>query len=419
MKILVLTRNYLRPDTGGAPGEYAPVGGAEQYIDLLLPVLKDAYPEAEIVVYQVGSDEAQSVKRGGASVHFVRLSRFERMFFPLALAMKYRHLVQRELGKDDILIVNEVRYAALVQSTPMRSIGIFHGIEWDTSLASYVCRECRYRYGFIVGPVVSAVKYIYFRLIAPWATLRGLARTRVTVSVDHQLPRWVASRSPSLASRLVTITNCSTYEPSLEPRGPMSEPGDRRCLTILVPRNLNVARGVYLIPDLARTLARQGIVCQFEIAGDGPLRAYIEKRVRALGLQESVRLLGHIGGRREMSQLYQRADVVLIPSVFSEGTSLSAIEAMAHGRALVTTDVGGLSEIGVNGVSKLVVEPTVSSMAAAIGLLSSDPEVRERLGRNAVQYVREHCSLSSWQRQWSDLLESLERAASSGHGERN
>ena len=50
----------------------------------------------------------------------------------------------------------------------------------------------------------------------------------------------------------------------------------------------------------------------------------------------------------EMNKAYQNADITLIPSLYSEGTSLSCIEAMACGNAVIATRIGGLSDLIIN-----------------------------------------------------------------------
>src|SRR5256714_14537290 len=79
------------------------------------------------------------------------------------------------------------------------------------------------------------------------------------------------------------------------------------------------------------------------VAGDGPLRA---------------RVPGGLGfvPHDELQRLYARAAVVACPSR-REGFGVACLEAMAHGRAVVATDVGGLRDLVVDGVTGLVVPP--------------------------------------------------------------
>jgi len=103
------------------------------------------------------------------------------------------------------------------------------------------------------------------------------------------------------------------------------------------------------------------------VAGDGPLR----DRVR--GARGFV-------PHDELGRLYARAAVVACPSR-REGFGVACLEAMAHGRPVVATDVGGLRDLVVDGETGLVVPPRdPAALRAALERLLADAELRRRLG---------------------------------------
>ena len=77
------------------------------------------------------------------------------------------------------------------------------------------------------------------------------------------------------------------------------------------------------------------------IAGDGELRADLERRAAALGIADRVRFLGW---RRDLATIYAATDVFLLTSR-NEGTPVALIEAMASGIPGVSTDVGGVKDV--------------------------------------------------------------------------
>jgi colanic acid/amylovoran biosynthesis glycosyltransferase len=106
------------------------------------------------------------------------------------------------------------------------------------------------------------------------------------------------------------------------------------------------------------------------VAGDGPLRPLVPG---ALGFLSP----------DELSDRYTRAAVVVCPSR-SEGFGVVCAEAMAHGRPVVATAVGGLKELIENGRTGILVEPgNPAALRAAIDMLLANPELRRRLGRAA------------------------------------
>lgn len=118
------------------------------------------------------------------------------------------------------------------------------------------------------------------------------------------------------------------------------------------------------------------------IVGDGPERAAIEKQVRELGLSERVRLAGYSASPEQYTAL---ADLYLLTS-YSEGTSMTLLEAMSLGVAPVATDVGGNPEIIEHGSSGcLVPNDDRPSLVEALAGLLEQPDQIDRLGQGARQ----------------------------------
>jgi len=105
-----------------------------------------------------------------------------------------------------------------------------------------------------------------------------------------------------------------------------------------------------------------------------------------------------------MCGAYQVADIALVPTVASEGTSLSCLEAMACGNTVVATNVGGLPELVTDGLNGLLIEPTTESLDRALRRLLTDPELRQRLSRNAVQTAQAYHK-RIWVERWREVLQ--------------
>jgi glycosyltransferase involved in cell wall biosynthesis len=90
-----------------------------------------------------------------------------------------------------------------------------------------------------------------------------------------------------------------------------------------------------------------------------------------------------VGAVPDLGPYYERAAVVVVPS-HREGYGMVAREAMAYGRAVVATDVGGLRDAIEDGVDGVLVPPrNVAALRAAVQQLLRDPELRARLGAAA------------------------------------
>ncbi len=127
----------------------------------------------------------------------------------------------------------------------------------------------------------------------------------------------------------------------------------------------------------------------FAVAGDGPERAALEAKVEACGLRGRVVFLGH---RRDVPELLASCDAFVLPSLY-EGLPVSVLEAMAAGRPVIATRIGGTDEAVKDGVTGLLVPPAdPAALAQAIHRLLTDLGLARRLGAAARAWVRRQFS---------------------------
>ena len=141
-----------------------------------------------------------------------------------------------------------------------------------------------------------------------------------------------------------------------------------------------------LFIDMAARLRQQSRRFLFLIAGDGELRAELERRATDRGLDESLRFLGWRG---DLEQLYAATDIFVLTSR-NEGTPVALIEAMAAGRPSVSTDVGGVRDVITSPNLGTVVRPgDTSALVEAVEEFADDPSARRKAGLEARLSVRE------------------------------
>ncbi len=118
----------------------------------------------------------------------------------------------------------------------------------------------------------------------------------------------------------------------------------------------------------------------FVFAGDGPLMENLKDLARNLGIWRNVFFIGF---QKDVAGILSIFDIKVIASD-SEGCSLALLEAMALGKALVATQMGGIKEIVSQGVSAELVSPqNPEAMADKIISLLQNKNIREKLGSNA------------------------------------
>jgi len=195
---------------------------------------------------------------------------------------------------------------------------------------------------------------------AGWLLKPILRRAEAVICVSQELTRAVGQ----LGANAVHIPNGTTVPDRV---GEEASPPE-----ILYAGRMVEEKG---IRELADATAGLNLV----VAGDGPLRHLIPN---ALGLVP----------HDELEKLYDRAAIVVIPS-YQEGLSVVCLEAMAHGRPVVGSDIPGVAELVVPGVTGLLVPPRdASRLRQALLELLDDPKRRRQMGLAAQERILETAS---------------------------
>jgi glycosyltransferase involved in cell wall biosynthesis len=135
----------------------------------------------------------------------------------------------------------------------------------------------------------------------------------------------------------------------------------------------------YLLDAAARVLPRRPDA-RFLIVGDGDQMEPLRRQARALGIAPSVLFAGH---RTDVPALLGALDVFCISSTY-EGTPLALFEAMAAGKAIVSTAVDGCREVLEDGATGLLVPPRdPEALAAALLRALDDSALRASLAKRA------------------------------------
>ncbi|HRU93849.1 MAG TPA: glycosyltransferase, partial [Anaerolineae bacterium] len=126
--------------------------------------------------------------------------------------------------------------------------------------------------------------------------------------------------------------------------------------------------------------------CQFMIAGDGPCEGSLRRLCDQLGLAHEVTFVTRL---KEYLSALSCLDVFVRPTL-SDGLGFTLLQAMACGKAVVATDVGGaysLIEDGVTG--RLVAKDRSDKLTEAIVDLLDHPAMAQQFGRNARDFARD------------------------------
>jgi len=169
-------------------------------------------------------------------------------------------------------------------------------------------------------------------------------------------------------------------------------------IIILCPRRLQKKNGVsFFLKSITRLPDEIKETIKIIIAGDYPID-YPDSDVRDVNstiieekLSEIVKLLGFVDYEK-MPELFGISDIVVIPS-FIEATSLACLEAMACGKVVIASDVGGIPEIITDTVDGVLFEPgNQQDLVEKLQILIKDESYRDLLSKNAIEKVQKSYS---------------------------
>lgn len=226
-----------------------------------------------------------------------------------------------------------------------------------------------------------------------------VSRAKCEEAMQHGL-------DPAKAAVIRPAVDASLFRPAFAP------PRRGRQFRIVCVSWLRWLKGYEYALLAIRELAGQGVPVRLEILGSDPPAdmgepgqlTRILHTVRELGLEERVRVHGHLPPQQVRSHL-QSADALLHSSL-TEGLPNVVIEAMACAVPVVATDVGGTREAVRDGVDGFLVPPRAPSAAAgALHRLWLDPELRCRIGRAARERVEAEFTIERQTGEWLELYE--------------
>ncbi|MEM2093850.1 MAG: glycosyltransferase family 4 protein [Candidatus Bathyarchaeia archaeon] len=279
-------------------------------------------------------------------------------------------------------LINIKIIRTLVKSYMIPRNKIFVNASVDTLFQSCLASGGKVRAGYNVFPSGYSLLYRAMDYIAARHTIdRILAHT--------QFQRKLYQKIGIEQNKISIIPHCiDTERIALMASGDVSKLEIDKPIIFYAGR-LYKAKGICELVSSFQNLA-QRISSTLVIVGDGPLKEWIfQKGIEIERKYHSSNILFLQGWRppQEFLKYMLRSDVVVLPS-YSEMCPIVLLEAMALGRAVVSTDVGGIPELIQDGFNGLLVRPRdENELEQALLKLISEPGLRQKLGHNAFQTI--------------------------------
>ncbi len=183
-----------------------------------------------------------------------------------------------------------------------------------------------------------------------------------------------------------------------------------------VPKILCVAahrpyKGLPVLIEACRILRDQGVKFHCDVVGHGPMKAELEQMIRERNVGDVLNLAGP-RPQDEVARMMAESTLFVLPSIIAsdgqmEGIPVALMEAMASGRAVVSTAISGIPELVEHGVNGLLVKPgDAEELASAMRTLLADPQRAKEMGVRGQQKVRAEFTIQDCVAQLVARLES-------------
>lgn len=241
-----------------------------------------------------------------------------------------------------------------------------------------------FNYGYYGEQNRAAIEAAGFRL-----EHKALNYAHRVITVDSRIRNYLRA-TLSWQGQVDVIFNAIDLSPFSDI--PARLPGSGGTWTLLMTRRMVLKNGVIVAIEALAKVVRSNRAVRLVMVGDGPEWDNVVARARQLGIESAITFVGAVS-HGEVAKYYLSADILLMPSIPSDGieeaTSLSMLEGMAARNLVICSAIGGMKEIIRDGETGFLVEPDASDALAGkiLEVMALSPDERQRIVNNAVGYV--------------------------------
>lgn len=274
----------------------------------------------------------------------------------------------------NLIIASPLDLACEIDCAPV--IGINHGIHWD-----------------------SVARHLYNNRTSDYDEIfDALSKIKTGVCVDTNFINWTRTYDYSLGEKLRYVPN---YYDSNEFSKTEKDYNGR--LRIMYPRRLYDARGIFITLEAFDALLKKYQDIDLLLVGQTTDPEVI-KAVNSLMKKYPKQVTLEEYDMEDMHKAYEKSNVILIPTRYAEGTSLSCLEAMATNNTLIATNIGGLPNLVIDQYNGLLIDPNAKALVGAVELIAENRKLAEQLARNGIEMAKVF-EKRNWNKRWINILE--------------
>lgn len=358
------------------------VGGVQTYIrDLCILAMEKRY---HAIIYQLDKEQPDTVTNfDGIEFHIIHKTRkTNQAVFDRIYKSKNNAKALFVVATDQMDIRTKAKNVIVIQ----------HGIAFDNPIETGFWSKSRIL--LHINKILRCIKNV-----------RRFYWNRNTVCVDYNYLNWFRTLGMVYSEKKVAvIPNYSrTHISQEEFNDKINRHRKNEKLRVVFARRFCTYRGTRLFMNCIDKLLPLYPNVEFTFAGDGELKDEIIKRYEN---EPRVHLTKFQA--TESITFHKQFDIAVVPTIFSEGTSLSLIEAMSAGCFPIATHVGGLTNIIIDHFNGLLCYPSEDGVYEAfIAALSMNEKEFISIIQNAYVSAVNAFSIEQWQTRWSQFMDEV------------
>ena len=206
--------------------------------------------------------------------------------------------------------------------------------------------------------------------------------------------KWKAKLSSIVdEAKIHTFMNCIQI-----PDETTTHPAKREFTYGLFLGSIGPRKGAFDLIDAVGSIGQNGNGIHIWLAGYEERQGDLDiahQKLAEHAFKDRCELVGVVTGEKKRDYL-ERMDFFVLPS-YNEGLPMAILEGMAQGRAIISTPVGGIPEVVIDGYNGYLVEPgDVQSLADRISTLADHPDLCDRMGMHSLEIVKQKLSIQSY-----------------------
>lgn len=358
------------------------IGGIETYIMDLSRLCLDLGFEVNIYIMLISKkDQYHSINYERINIIEIYGSGYQKIF----------NYISKQYTADDILII--ATDMLNIKSDASNVIAIQHGISFDYPYSEIKTRLPRIKQFLLISKIRRCINFIHL-----------FDNVKNKVCVDYNYFNWYRTiANIEDDQNVVVIPNyCSDIITEEELGYKLHKQKKRK---ILFARRFVKCRGTLLFIEVVKKLMIEFPDLEVTFAGDGDLKELIVNNFKNC---DGVFLKTYKSC--ESVSFHKTFDIAVIPTIWSEGTSLALCEAMSAGCFPVATHVGGITNIIIDGFNGKLSYPDEKSFYETLReVLIMDDKTFNAIVLNAYNSARTSFSIDSWEKKWTKFIKKISK----------